>query len=154
MRHWLLIALPILTAGACEGAHPSPPTAPYQAESEPVQPAMPVRTDVPGRCDVLVSFTSVCCGVNQPLQTRITDLVTSDARVASTSSHPWGREGEVDLCVRARSPRVADSLTRDISAAIASGGRGPPVTVRRGGKPQTGYTPPVDLSVEQRLPGT
>jgi hypothetical protein len=157
VRSLIMIALPILMAAACESPRPSSTTSFSETQEAPMQPIVQSQTDpahVPEMCNVVVSFTSVCCGVNQPLQARINDLVASDGRVASVSSHPWGPEGEIDLCIRTRSAVDAAGLTRDIEAVIASDERAPPVTVRQGEKPQAGYSPPADLSVEKRVPGT
>ena len=157
MRSLIMAALPILMTGACEPPRPSPTTSFSETQEAPMPPIVQSQTDLtpaPEACNVVVSFASICCGVNQPLQVRINDLVASDGRVASVSSHPWGREGEIDLCIRTRSAADAAGLTRDIGAIIASDERAPPVTVRQGGKPQAGYSPPADLSVEQRVPGT
>ena len=105
-------------------------------------------------CSVLVSFASVCCGINQPLRTRIDELIASDDRVASMTVHPWGREGEIDLCLGTRSEADAAGLARDIVAVIHSDNRAPPVTVRQGGKPQVGYVTAPDLSVARPVPGS
>lgn len=87
----------------------------------------------PGRCDVTVSFGSVCCGIDQPTRARITDYVAGDRRVAGTSERRWGREGEIDLCIDTRSD--PDGLTRDLTAMIPArptGASTGTVTVRRG----------------------
>lgn len=150
----VLAVLPLLVLGACDSARPSPALSPAATTETPVQTPDQTPADPAQSCDVLVSFTSLCCGVNQPLRARIGELIAADARVASVSEHPWGREGEVDLCVRTRDPAQAAALTRDIAAVIASDGRAPPVHVSQGGKPQAGYRPPADLPSDQRLPGT
>lgn len=68
------------------------------------------------RCDVTVSFGSVCCGIDQPTKQRITEYVAADRRVSGTSERRWGREGEIDLCIATRSD--PDGLTRDLTARI------------------------------------
>lgn len=87
----------------------------------------------PGRCDVTVSFGSVCCGIDQATKTRITEYVAADRRVAGTSERRWGREGEIDLCIAARSD--ADGLVRDLTAMVPARPEGSSTgttTVRRG----------------------
>lgn len=70
----------------------------------------------PGRCDVTVSFGSVCCGIDQATKARITEYVAADRRVAGTSERRWGREGEIDLCIAAHSD--VDGLMRDLTAMV------------------------------------
>lgn len=77
------------------------------------EPPMPGET---GRCDVTVSFGSVCCGIDQSTRTRITEYVAADRRVAGTSERRWGREGEIDLCITARSD--PDGLAGDLTAMV------------------------------------
>lgn len=153
MNRLILTVIPVLLLGACDAARPSPVTSSSEPGNATMQPAASNQATTE-TCDVLVSFTSICCGVNQPVQTRINDLVASDSRVSSVKAHPWGREGEVDLCIRTHGAADAAGLIRDIQAIIASGQSGPPVSVLAGGKPQVGFTAPVDLSTDQRLPGT
>lgn len=154
----LFIGLPLVLAlCACDSARPSAVISNPATLEAPVQtldPAKANATPDAKACDVLVSFASVCCGINQPLQERINQLVASDVRIGSVTSHPWGREGEIDLCLHTRNEADAAGLARDIAAIIRSDNRAPPVTVRQGGKPQSGYVTPPDLSVEQRVPGT
>lgn len=79
------------------------------------------ETPMPGdatRCDVTVSFGSVCCGIDQPTRARITEYVAADRRVAGTSERRWGREGEIDLCIATRSD--PDGLARDLTAMVPS----------------------------------
>lgn len=148
---------PILSLWACDPVRPSSVVSSFESREAYVQSIEPTHIsseEAVDSCNVVVSFTSVCCGVNKPLETRINDLVASDVRVISSSAHPWGREGEVDLCVRTKNTADAGSLTRDIEAIIASDRRAPLVVVRQGGRPQAGDTPHRDLSTEQRVPGT
>lgn len=76
----------------------------------------------PGRCDVTVSFGSVCCGIDQQTKARITEYVAADRRVAGTSERRWGREGEIDLCVATRSD--PNGLARDLTAMVPSRSEG------------------------------
>lgn len=88
---------------------------------------------VPGRCDVTVSFGSVCCGIDQPTKARITEYLAADRRVAGTSERRWGREGEIDLCIATRSD--ADGLVRDLTAMVPErpeGSSAGTTNVRRG----------------------
>ena len=153
----IVVVLPVLSLWACDPVRSSSVISSVESQEAHVKLNDPLQAEAGETaelCNVVVSFTSVCSGVNQPLQIRVNDLVASDSRIVSTSMHPWGREGEVDMCLRTRNVADAGSLTRDIEAIIASDRRAPPVTVRQGVKPQTGYAPPADLSTDQRVPGT
>jgi hypothetical protein len=75
-----------------------------------------------GRCDVTVSFGSVCCGIDRPTKQRITEYVAADRRVAGTSERRWDREGEIDLCIATRSD--ADGLIRDLTAMVPARSEG------------------------------
>ena len=79
-------------------------------------PDAPTSPVTGGRCDVTVSFGSVCCGIDQPTHARITEYIAADRRVAGTSERRWGREGEIDLCIAARSD--PDGLVRDLTAIV------------------------------------
>lgn len=77
---------------------------------------------IPGRCDVTVSFGSVCCGIDQQTKARISEYVAADRRIAGTSERRWGREGEIDLCIATRSD--ADGLVRDLTAMVPARSEG------------------------------
>lgn len=89
----------------------------------------------PSQCDVVVSFGSVCCGIDQDTRAKITEYVSADRRVTGSSERRWGREGEIDLCLVTRSGADADSLVRDLAAMVpprAEGGSTGTTTIRRG----------------------
>ena len=86
------------------------------AACQPLPQALP--PGVAERCDVTVSFGSVCCGIDQPTRARITEYVAADRRVVGTSERRWGREGEIDLCIATRSD--ADGLVRDLTSMVPS----------------------------------
>lgn len=91
---------------------------------------------VAGRCDVTVSFGSVCCGIDEPTRVRITEYVAADRRVTGSSERRWGREGEIDLCLASRSAADADALVRDLTAIVPArpaGGSTGTTHIRRGG---------------------
>lgn len=92
-----LLAPAALLLAACQ---PMPESAPTTAE----------------RCDIVVSFGSVCCGIDQDARTRISVYLDGDRRVAGVSERRWGKEGEIDLCVAARSD--TDGLLSDLAAMV------------------------------------
>lgn len=89
----------------------------------------------PSQCDVVASFGSVCCGIDQDTHAKITRYVSADRRVTGSSERRWGREGEIDLCLITRSGADADSLARDLTAMVpprTGGASTGTVNIRRG----------------------
>ncbi len=96
----------------------------------------PPAPGAPARCDVTVSFGSVCCGIDQDTRAKISRYVAADRRVTGSSERRWGREGEIDLCLAARSDADADTLVRDLTAMVpprAGGSSTGTTNIRRGG---------------------
>lgn len=99
-------------------------------QSGPITPA-----ETAGRCDFVVRFTSVCCGIDRETFASVTTFLTSDPRVGSVIERRWGREGEVDLCVAAR-PEGGQAVAFELLMAVtemvppeAEGTANGPVTV-------------------------
>lgn len=82
---------------------------------------MPVPTD----CPLAVSFSSYGPGIDRAARLNIERLLRNDRSVRSFTTHPWGREGEVTLCVRTRTLQDAYGLSRRIRALIPARPRGP-----------------------------
>lgn len=57
------------------------------------------------RCDVTIKFGSYGMGIDRPLAEKVAAVVKADRDVARWERKPWGREGEYDLCLTARSGR-------------------------------------------------
>lgn len=98
----------------------------------PEAPSGPVAGE---RCHVTVSFGSVCCGVDQATRARILAYVEHGPYVGRMTEHPWGREGESDLCLRTISSADPDVVVREIAALIPARTEGSSTgttTVRRG----------------------
>jgi hypothetical protein len=80
---------------------------------------------VPANCPLTIAFGSYGPGIDGPTLANVERMLRTDRRVRSVSRHPWGREGEVTLCVRPR--RIADAgrLAQRIRAMIPARPRGP-----------------------------
>lgn len=109
-----LLAPAILLMAACQ---PMPETAPAMTAEG---------------CDLIVSFGSKCCGIDQDAKTKISAFLADDDRVVDVSERRWGREGEVDLCVAIRDQMAfsefSDFFTQLnglIPADTQDGSRGP-----------------------------
>ena len=110
-RLLILAAATILAASAAGARMPGPgPGGPPQ---------------VPADCPLTVAFTSYGAGIDGAARASIERLLGRDRGVRSVSRHPWGREGEITLCVRTRSNGDAGRLSRQIRAMIPARPRGP-----------------------------
>jgi hypothetical protein len=79
----------------------------------------------PADCPLLIAFGSYAAGIDQAAFARIERLLRTDRRVRSVTRHPWGREGEVTLCVRPLRLRDLNPLARDLRRMIPARPRGP-----------------------------
>ena len=79
----------------------------------------------PADCPLTVAFQSYGAGIDRPARANIERLLHNERRVRSVTTHPWGREGEVTLCVRTRTIGDATRLSRRIRALIPARPRGP-----------------------------
>lgn len=80
----LLVLSPALVLGACAAA--------------------PVPAD---RCDVTIKFASYGMGIDRLLAGKVAAAVKTDRDVARSTRKPWGREGEYDLCLAAKTGKAA-----------------------------------------------
>jgi hypothetical protein len=62
------------------------------------------------RCDVTVRFGSYGMGIDRRLADRIDAAIKADRDIALTERKPWGREGEYDLCLQARTGADAKAI--------------------------------------------
>jgi len=69
--------------------------------------ATPAPTD---RCDVTIKFASYGAGIDQDLADKVAMTVKTDRDVARATRKPWGREGEYDLCLTAKTGRDAKAI--------------------------------------------
>ena len=53
---------------------------------------------------LVVSFTSICCGIDREAKEKLDDFITkyekTNGKQLATSSVKWGREGEIDYCLK------------------------------------------------------
>jgi len=89
MSRSVLIAGAALTLAAC-------------AATPPVEAA--------ARCDVTVKFGSYGMGIDRALADRVGAAVTPDRDIVRVERKPWGREGEYDLCLEAKSGSDARAI--------------------------------------------
>lgn len=83
------------------------------------------RPDVPQDCPLVVGFASYGAGIDREAYRSVTDMLQSDPAVLSVDRYPWGREGEVSLCVTPRSGADAERLFHIIKALFPAKPRGP-----------------------------
>ena len=80
---------------------------------------------VPGDCMIAIAFGSYAAGIDLPSLARMEQLLRQDRRVRRFTRHPWGREGEVTLCVYMRTYEGAGHLSRQLRAMIPAQPHGP-----------------------------
>jgi hypothetical protein len=80
---------------------------------------------VPADCTITAAFGSYAAGIDGATLARMERTLDADSRVRNVTRHPWGREGEVTLCIRTRTLAGADALSRELRAMIPARPRGP-----------------------------
>ncbi len=110
-----LIGLTAATLGACTA--PEPP-ANSAAEA-------PGIHGMPADCPLAIGFGSYAMGIDGGTLARVEALLAADPAVRSVERYPWGREGEVSLCVRLRGQRDAGRLFDRLKALLPAKPRGP-----------------------------
>ena len=103
--------------------HMGPPAASTPVD-EPSHAPKP-RPEVPEDCPLVVRFASYGAGIDRTIYRAVGDLLASDAAVLSVDRYPWGREGEVAICVTPRSTADAERLFHLIKALFPPDPRGP-----------------------------
>jgi hypothetical protein len=67
--------------------------------------AAPVSEAGAPRCDVTIKFGSYGMGIDRDLADKVAVAVKADRDIARSERKPWGREGEFDQCLTAKSGR-------------------------------------------------
>ena len=80
---------------------------------------------MPENCPLAVSFASYGAGIDHQAYAAVRRLLASSRAVLSVASYPWGREGEISICVTPRSAADAERLFHRIKAVFPRAPRGP-----------------------------
>ena len=62
------------------------------------------------RCDVTIKFGSYGMGIDRELADKVALAVKADRDVARSERKPWGKEGEFDQCLTAKTGRDAKAM--------------------------------------------
>lgn len=95
------------------------------AETEVVMVDQTQLTGVPADCPLTIAFGSYAMGIDGRTFAKVEALLQVRPEVQSVERHPWGKEGEVTLCVRTTSPDAAASLFNAVKALFPADPRGP-----------------------------
>ena len=121
--------LPLFALAACTAAGESA-SAPAGGEPSPGS----------AECPLTVRFGSYAMGIDRGALQAVEARLADDPAVLAVDRRHWGREGELDLCVRTRSDSDAERLQRAIAAGFPADPRGPlSVSTRTG---LVGHAPP------------
>ena len=71
--------------------------------------AAPMASE-PARCDVTIKFGSYGMGIDRELADKVALAVKADRDVARSERKPWGKEGEFDQCLTAKSGRDVKTM--------------------------------------------
>jgi hypothetical protein len=125
----LCMAALVLPACAATTADPTPAHAPAPSPPPPPTPPSVATGAVPADCPLTVGFSSYAMGIDRAAHQRVIAHLAGDRGVSGFQAHGWGREGEVTLCVRPRSPADTVRLFNTIRAMLPARPRGP-ITLR------------------------
>lgn len=134
MKPFALFALlAALSACAMTAVPPPPPPPPPAAPAPPPPPPADIRSGaVRGGaeatatdCALTIVFASYGAGIDGATRTRVEALLASDRAVTGFEAQRWGREGEVNLCVRTRTAGDATRLYHGVRAMVPPRPRGP-----------------------------
>ena len=67
-------------------------------------------------CDLKVEFASIGTGIDRAVLEKVDALLSGDKGVSTVGREPWGREGEITLCVATRSEADATRLFGRVKA--------------------------------------
>lgn len=72
-------------------------------------------------CDLKVEFASIGAGIDRAVLEKVDALLSADKGVAGIVREPWGREGEITLCVDTKSEADASRLFGQINPLFPVG---------------------------------
>ena len=111
MRITVLPALAVLALAACTMAEPVDASA-QGASPAAAAPADSESATAEVQCPVLVRFGSYASGIDTSTADAVEQALRGDARAASVTLLPWGREVERDLCVKPRTAEDGRALVK------------------------------------------
>jgi hypothetical protein len=123
MKRSILLAAAALFAASAAEARVAPPL--RTPEAMPLPAPRHVTPGVPNNCAVTVIFGSYAAGIDGQTLARMDRALRLDRRVSRVTRHPWGREGEVTLCIYTRTYAGAVPLSRELRRMIPARPRGP-----------------------------
>ena len=93
-------------------------------------------------CDLTVEFASIGTGIDRAALEKVDALLASDKGVAGIVREPWGREGEITLCVDTKSEADTSRLFGQIKPLFPVGKEKPLRVETRAGER---YEAPLNL---------
>ena len=87
------------------------------------------RPDLIAACDVTVRFGSYGAGADHVVAERVATVARTDHGVRKVTRRPWGREGELDLCVMAKSAELAPGVFERLRPLIPAKGKAGPISI-------------------------
>jgi hypothetical protein len=101
----------------------------------------PALTTAETGCDLVAGFTSIGTGIDRDALQRVDALLASDKAVLAVSREPWGREGELSLCVGVKSEAETARLFDAIKARFPASSEKPLTVETRYGQKYRVPTP-------------
>lgn len=123
MKSSILLAAAALCAASAADARVAPPLRMPEAVALPAP--RHGAPNVPRDCAITVSFGSFGAGTDRATLERMERRLRTDRRVRNVTRHPWGREGELTLCVRLARAIDVYRVGRDLDAMVPARPRGP-----------------------------
>ena len=71
-------------------------------------------------CDITVRLGSACCGRDWKTEKAINAFIANEPKIVDKTETPWGREGEIDLCLKTKSNSDTQEMFDHIKALIPS----------------------------------
>ncbi|MFZ3034059.1 MAG: hypothetical protein WA138_08605 [Parvibaculum sp.] len=69
-------------------------------------------------CAITVRFGSACCGRDGKTEKAINTFIANEPKILGKTAIPWGREGEIDLCLKIKSNSDTQEIFDHIKSLI------------------------------------
>jgi len=69
-------------------------------------------------CAITVRLGSACCGRDGKTEKAINAFIANEPKILEKTAVPWGREGEIDLCLRTKSNSDTQEIFDHIKSLI------------------------------------